>query len=43
MARQVMMAGAISGRVRGRRRLGWMNGVKMPLGIRGITAEVARQ
>ena len=34
----------ISGlRVRGRPRLGWMDGVKVALGNRGLTVEAARQ
>ena len=31
------------GRVRGRLRLGWMDGVKVALGKRGITVVAARQ
>ena len=31
------------GRVGGRPRLGWMDGVKVPLGNRGMTVEAARQ
>ena len=31
------------GRVGGRPRLGWMDGVKMTLGNRGMTVEAARQ
>ena len=43
MASRVLMA-EISGRlVRGRPRLGWMDGVKMGLGNRGMTADAARQ
>ena len=30
------------GRVRGRPRLGWMDGVKVALGNRGMTVEAAR-
>ena len=30
-------------RVRGRSRLGWMDGVKVALGDRGMTVEAARQ
>ena len=30
-------------RVRGRPRLGWMDGVKLALGNRGMTVEAARQ
>ena len=37
MARRVLMAGVRGGRVRGRPRLGWMVGVKVALGNRGIT------
>ena len=43
MARRVLMAEASGGRVRGRPRLGWMAGVKVALGNRGMTVEVARQ
>ena len=43
MARRVLMAKVSGGRVRGRRRLGWMDGVKVALGTRGMTVEVARQ
>ena len=42
MARKVLMA-EVSGRVRGRPRLGWMDGVKVALGNRGMTVEAARQ
>ena len=31
------------GRVRGRPRLGWMDGVKVALGNRGMTVEATRQ
>ena len=34
---------ASGGRVRGRPRLGWMDGVKVALGNRGMTVEAARQ
>ena len=34
MARRVLMAEVIGGRVRGRPRLGWMDGVKVALGNR---------
>ena len=37
MARRVLMADVSGGRVRGRPRLGWINGVKMALGSRGMT------
>ena len=43
MARRVMMAEVSGGRVRGRPRLGWMDGVKVALGNRGMTVEAARQ
>ena len=42
MARRVM-AEVSGGRVRGRPRLGWMDGVKVALGNRGMTVEAARQ
>ena len=41
MARRVLMADVSGGRVRWR--LGWMDGVKVALGNRGITVEAARQ
>ena len=37
------MAEVSGGRVRGRPRLGWMDGVKVALDNRGITVEAARQ
>ena len=37
------MAEISGGRVRGRPRLGWMDGVKVALGNRGMTVEAARQ
>ena len=43
MVRRVLMAEVSGGRVRGRPRLGWMDGVKVALGNRGITVEAARQ
>ena len=43
MARRVLMAEAGGGRVQGRPRLGWMDGVKVALGNRGMTVEAARQ
>ena len=43
MARRVFMAEVGGGRVRGRPRLGWMDGVKVALGNRGMTVEAARQ
>ena len=42
-ARRVLMAEVSGGRVRGRPRLGWMDGVKIALGNREMTAEAARQ
>ena len=43
MARRVLMAEVSGGRVRGRPRLGWMDGVKVELSNRGLTLEAARQ
>ena len=43
MARRVLMAEVSGGRVEGRQRLGWMDGVKVALGNRGMTVEAARQ
>ena len=43
MARTVLMAEVSVGRVRGRPRLFWMDGVKVALGNRGMTVEAARQ
>ena len=43
MARRVLMAEVSGRRVRGRPRLGWMDGVKVALGNRGMTVEAARQ
>ena len=43
MARRVLMAEVSGGRVRGRPRLGWMDGVKVVLGNRVVTVETARQ
>ena len=43
MARRVLMAEVSGGRERGRPRLGWMDGVKVALGNRGMTVEAARQ
>ena len=43
MARRVLMAEASGGRVRGRPRLGWIDGVKVALGNRGMTVEPERQ
>ena len=41
MARRVLMAEVSGGRVRGRPRLDWMDGVKVALGNRGMTVEAA--
>ena len=43
MARRVLMAKVSEGQVRGRPRLGWMDGMKVAFGNRGITWEVVRQ
>ena len=43
MARRVLMAEVNGGPVRGRPRLGWMDGVKVALSNRGMTVEAARQ
>ena len=43
MARRVLMAEVSGERARGRPRLGWMDGVKVALGNRGMTVEAARQ
>ena len=43
MARRVLMAEDSGGRVRMRPRLGWMDGVKVALGNRGMTVEAALQ
>ena len=43
MARRVLMAKISGGQVRGKQRLGWMDGVKGALGSRGMTVEAARQ
>ena len=40
MARRVLMAEVSGGWVRGRLRLGWMDGEKVALGNRGMTVEV---
>ena len=42
-ARRVLMAEVSGGRVRGRPRLSWMDGVNVALGNRGMTVETARQ
>ena len=41
MTRSVLMAEVSGGRVRGRPRLGWMDGVKVALGNRGMTVDSA--
>ena len=38
MARKVLIADVSGGRLRGRPRLGWMDGVKVALGNRGMTS-----
>ena len=43
LARKVLMAEVSGGRVRGRPRLGWIDGVKVALGNRGMTVEAVRQ
>ena len=43
MARNVLMAEASGGLVRGRPRLGWIDGVNVALGNRGMTVEAARK
>ena len=43
MARRVLMAEVSAGRVRGRPRLGWMDGVKVALGNREMTVDAALQ
>ena len=43
MARRILMAEVSGGRVRGRPRLGWMDGVEVVLGNRGMMMEAARQ
>ena len=43
MARRVSMGVVSGGRVRGRPRLGWIDGVMVALGNRGKTVEAARQ
>ena len=43
MARRVLMAEVGRGRVRGRPRLGWMDGAKVALGNTGMTVEAARK
>ena len=39
---RVLMADVCEGRVRGRPRLGWMDGVETAFGGRGMTVEAAR-
>ena len=43
MARRVLMAEVSGGRVRGRLRLGWIYGVMVALGNRGMTVKIARK
>ena len=43
MGRRGLMAEISGGRVRGRPKLSWMDGVKVALGNRGMTVEAARQ
>ena len=43
MAKSVLMAEVSGGRVRGRPRLGWMDGVKVALGNRGMTVEAGER
>ena len=43
MARRVLMAEVSGGRVRGRPRFGWMDGVKVAMGNRRMKVEAARQ
>ena len=43
MARRVLMAEVSGGRVPGQLRLGWMDGVKVALGNRGMMVEAAQQ
>ena len=43
MARRVLTAEVSGGREQGRPRLGWMDGVKVSFGNRGMTVEAARQ
>ena len=40
MARRVLMAEVSGGRVRGRPRLGWKDGVKVAFGNRGVTVYI---
>ena len=41
MARRVLMVEVSGGRLQGRLRLGWMDGVKVALGNRGMRVEAA--
>ena len=41
--RRVLMAEVSGGRLRGAPRLGWMDGVKVALGNKGMTEEAGRQ
>ena len=43
VARRVLMAKVNGGWVRGRPMLGWIDGVKVALGNRGMTVKAARQ
>ena len=43
MARRVLMAVVSGGRVRGRPRFGWMDGMKVALGGRWMAVGAARQ
>ena len=43
MAKGVQVAEVSRGRVRGRLRLSWMDGVKVVLGNKGMTVEAAQQ
>ena len=43
MARRVLVAEVSGGQARGRPRLGWMDGVKVALGNRGMMVEAARK
>ena len=43
MVRRVLIAEVNGGQLRGGPRLGWMDGVKVALGNRGMTVEAARQ
>ena len=42
IARRVLMPEVSAGLVRGRPRLGWMDGVKVAMGNRGMTVEAGR-